>query len=121
MNIALAMFCGKNKLTLIIPFLLGLLFWCEVMPFMIIAFILIYKYTKTSVLLSNLIFYLLSNLGCYWFWYAHSIKGFLHCYALALPFLLKAIAITYIWTFVLNFVYEKVPCLKLNLIKRVGV
>jgi len=36
--------------------------------------------------MASLLFFLLSNLGVWWFWYPQTLSGLLLCYTLALPF-----------------------------------
>jgi hypothetical protein len=36
--------------------------------------------------IASLTFFILSNLGVWWYWFPHTIEGLLACYTLALPF-----------------------------------
>lgn len=42
--------------------------------------------------LASLLFYFFSNFGSFWYWYPHTLSGFLLCYSLALPFYLRTLA-----------------------------
>lgn len=108
MTIALSMFCGKNKFSILLPIVAGLLFWNDVSPFIIFSYILIYYFTNKSLIKSNLIFYLITNYGCWLFWYPLTAEGFLKCYLLALPFLVRAYLISFMCLKTMEICYEKV-------------
>ena len=67
-------------------------------PFVYISFILIAllglyvkKINIVSVLLSSIIFFLVSNFGVWLLYYPNSTEGLVQCYTLALPFFLNTV------------------------------
>lgn len=46
----------------------------------------------TAVLASSILFFLVSNLGVWYFYYPHSWAGLMNCFILALPFFASALA-----------------------------
>ncbi|MBP9781734.1 hypothetical protein KBC89_03695 [Candidatus Woesebacteria bacterium] len=42
--------------------------------------------------IASFCFFLLSNFGSFWYWYPHTLSGFLLCYTLALPFYVRTLA-----------------------------
>jgi len=109
MTIAISMICGKHRYGFIIPFILGLVLWVgAVTPFMILAYYLIYKYCQRSALKANVVFYFITNLGCWMIWYPHTFQSFVACYELALPFAIRSLVLTYIYVYLMDFVIERI-------------
>ena len=108
MNIAFVLFCKRYKFGICLPLLLGLAYGIELASWMMLSFILMYVFTSKSIIKSNLLFYSITNFGCWLLWYPQTYIGFLQCYVLALPFLARAILLTYIWVYLLEIVYEKI-------------
>jgi len=44
-----------------------------------------------SIVIINIIYWLLTNYICYIYWYEHTLQGFLRCYILAIPFFFSAL------------------------------
>lgn len=44
------------------------------------------KYQLISLPLASLLFFLVSNLGVWWYWYPHTSVSLITCYSLAIPF-----------------------------------
>ena len=104
MNIAIAMFCGKHKFSLLFPMAIGLIMWTGALtPFMLLSFFIIYKIANRSIFLANGIFYLVTNFGCWLLMYPLTFEGFINCYWLAIPFAFRALAVSWI----LNTLLEK--------------
>jgi hypothetical protein len=65
-------------------------FWFTYLGFF--AYYLFGRFAKTLpkqivlLPLASFTFFLLSNLGVWWYWYPHTIDGLLRCYLLAVPF-----------------------------------
>ena len=106
MNIALSMFCGKNKFNILLILAMGLLFWCKIAPFMILSYFVIYYFTNESLVKSNLVFYLITNFGCWLLWYPHTANGIIECYVMALPFLVRAYLVSFIYLKIMEMIYE---------------
>ncbi|MDW8157505.1 MAG: DUF6580 family putative transport protein [Bacteroidia bacterium] len=74
------------------------------MPFVYLSFLIItalgrvilanrvstFRVLGTS-LLGSILFFIITNLGCWWLSYEHSVAGFLLCFTLALPFFTNTI------------------------------
>jgi len=110
MNIAIAMFLGRHfqKTSLVVlPVLALVSFTGFVSFFILLALFLINFFSSKNLIISNIIFYVISNLGCWLFWYPITVKGFAVCYLSALPFAFMAIVISGIVNYLLEFVYQK--------------
>ena len=106
MNIAFAIFCARNNFSIAFPVFLGLLMYNQATFSTVVCLALIYYFFKDSILQSNLLFYLLTNLQCWWDMYEHTWHGFGLCYLLALPFLGIAIVMTTLFCILYDLVYD---------------
>ncbi len=59
-----------------------------------------------TVMVTALVFYLVSNLGPWWTYYEHSFAGFLTCYANALPYLGRSLAGDAMYSLIFFGLYE---------------
>ncbi len=121
---ALALFSGasfRNKWFSIVFPLIAMLLSDIVLGFSTIslwvysAFILITMFswvTKelkwTSVLISSLIFFIVSNFGVWVLSYPHTIEGLIACYTLAIPFFGYSILGDMAWSLILFGLYETI-------------
>ena len=85
------------------------------MPVIYLSFVLISVmsfYIKsisfTNVLLASTLFFVLSNLGVWYFYYPLTWSGLTTCFVLAIPFFVNAIAGDLFYTAVLQFSFKKV-------------
>jgi hypothetical protein len=87
----------------------------SLMPVIYLSFILISVmsfYIKnlsfTNVLLASTLFFVISNLGVWYFYYPHNWGGLSTCFVLAIPFFVNAIAGDLFYTSVLQFSFKKI-------------
>lgn len=92
------------------------------MPVIYLSFILISamsfyikKLSITNVLLASTLFFVLSNLGVWYFYYPLTWAGLTTCFVLAIPFFVNAIAGDLFYTAVLQFSFKKVKSFSFNL------
>ena len=64
------------------------------------------KINLSSVILSSLIFFLISNFGVWILGYPKTIDGFLSCYYVAIPFFGFTIMGDLIYSFLIKFIYD---------------
>ena len=62
----------------------------------------------TNVLLASTLFFVISNLGVWYFYYPHNWGGLSTCFVLAIPFFVNAIAGDLFYTSVLQFSFKKI-------------
>ncbi|MDR0291577.1 MAG: hypothetical protein LBI01_02135 [Elusimicrobium sp.] len=114
-NIALPMFLRRAGLSskIMVMLLAGYALINEpVIAFsIIISVLIIYLFTSKGNIIaalvnSNLVFWLITNLSCWYAWYPHSTAGFVECYYLALPFLLSAFIKSFILLFLMENAYK---------------
>ena len=94
----------------------------SLMPVIYLSFILISVmsfYIKTLsftiVLLASTLFFVLSNLGVWYFYYPHNWGGLSTCFVLAIPFFVNAIAGDLFYTSVLQFSFKKIKTISFSL------
>jgi len=129
---SIALFTGyhfvNKRLALFIP--LGCMFLTDLilgvhslMPIIYSAFVLISILGLKSRTLSfgtvfgaSLSFFILSNLGVWYFYYPLTWEGLTSCFVLAIPFFINALAGDLFYTSVLNYSFKKLfrPSLSLN-------
>jgi len=111
-NIALPMFLKRNGLSskIMVLLLIGYALFNEplIALSMVVSMLLIYMFTSKGNMVvaavnSNLLFWGLTNLSCWYAWYPHNFAGLIECYAAALPFLASA----FIKSVILLFLMEK--------------
>ena len=68
----------------------------------------------TNVLLGSSLFFVMSNLGVWYFYYPHDWGGLSTCFVLAIPFFLNAIAGDLFYTAVLQFSFKKIKTLSFS-------
>lgn len=121
---ALALFSGvsfRNKLFSIIVPIIAMILSDMVLGFSTIslwvysAFILITMFAWlvkelkwTSVLISSLIFFIVSNFGVWVLSYPHTIEGLITCYIMAIPFFGYTIVGDVVWSLILFGLYETI-------------
>lgn len=94
----------------------------SLMPVIYLSFILISVmsfYIKnlsfTNVLLASTLFFVISNLGVWYFYYPHNWGGLSTCFVLAIPFFVNAIAGDLFYTSVLQFSFKKIKTISFSL------
>ena len=111
-NIALPMFLKRNGLSskIMVLLLIGYALFNEplIALSMVVSMLLIYMFTSKGNMIaaavnSNMLFWGLTNLSCWYAWYPRNAAGFIECYAAALPFLASA----FIKSLLLLFLMEK--------------
>jgi len=114
-NIALPMFLKRNGLSskIMVLLLAGFALFNEpvIALSIVVSMLLIYQFTSKGNMLaaavnSNLLFWGLTNLSCWYAWYPHSAAGLVECYSAALPFLASAFVKSIILLFVMEKVYK---------------
>jgi hypothetical protein len=87
----------------------------DLVPVIYLSFILISAmsfYMKslsfTNVILGSSVFFVLSNLGVWYFYYPLTWAGLTSCFVLAIPFFVNALAGDLFYTSVLQFSFKKV-------------
>lgn len=126
---AIALFGGNrfanNWLAYLLPLLcMGIsdlfLGFSSISIFVYLSFILISYIGVNSKTISNkvifgssLSFFLITNFGVFLLGYPQTIEGLVSCYVLALPFFINTIIGDFIFTYGLNFSFERVKQLKI--------
>lgn len=64
------------------------------------------KMNTKSILLSSLIFFIISNIGAWVLGYPHTIEGLIMCYTLAIPFFGYSIIGDLFWGYTLKYSYK---------------
>jgi len=114
-NIALPMFLKRTGLSskIMVLLLMGYALLNEplIALSIIVSMLLIYLFTSTGNILvasinSNLLFWGLTNLSCWYVWYPHNFAGFIECYTLALPFLATAFIKSILLLFLMESSYK---------------
>lgn len=128
---SIALFSGvhfaNKRLALLVPlcamFLSDLFLGLhELIPVIYLSFLLIsimsfyFKSLSIStVLLGSTLFFVISNLGVWYFYYPHSWAGLMSCFVLALPFFVSAMAGDLFYSSVLQFSYKKITRLSYSI------
>lgn len=93
----------------------------SLMPVIYLSFLLISIlsfYMKSlsisNVVLASILFFVLSNLGVWYFYYPLTWAGLTSCFVLAIPFFVNALAGDLFYTSVLQFSFKKVKTYALN-------
>ena len=93
----------------------------SLMPLIYLSFLLISIlsfYMKSlsisNVVLASTLFFVLSNLGVWYFYYPLTWSGLTSCFVLAIPFFVNALAGDLFYTSVLQFSFKKVKTYALN-------
>lgn len=110
MPIAISMFMKRTGVKSVF-FYAVLLLWCVfndplVALSMFFGLWCVYTFTSKTIIGSNLLYWVVTNLSVWYAWYDHSWAGFYQCYSIALPYLIRATIYTAFWLFVLNFGYK---------------
>ena len=128
---SIALFSGINfankRLALMIPLLgmfisdlfLGL---HMLMPIIYLSFLLISvmsfymkSLTLSSVLLASTLFFFISNLGVWYFYYPQTFSGFTACFIAAIPFFVSALAGDLFYSAALQYSFKKVKQLSFSI------
>ncbi len=59
-----------------------------------------------SSFVSAVLFFVITNFGCWLLWYPHTTEGFLSCYTLASPFFRQTLVSTLVYSAILIGIYE---------------
>lgn len=59
-----------------------------------------------SSFVSAVLFFVITNFGCWLLWYPHTTEGFLSCYTLAIPFFRQTLVSTLVYSAILIGIYE---------------
>lgn len=59
-----------------------------------------------SSVVSAILFFIVTNFGCWLFWYPHTFGGFVNCYTLAIPFFRETLLSTLVYSGILIGIYE---------------
>jgi hypothetical protein len=94
----------------------------ELLPVIYLTFVIISVisfYMKTvsfrNVMLGSLVFFVLSNLGVWYFYYPLTWAGLTSCFVLAVPFFVNALAGDLFYSTILQFAFKKVKTFSLSL------
>ena len=121
---AIALFGGCNikdkNLAFVLPLLCMFLTdlflgFHMIMPFVYLSFMCISyiginseKITNGTIFGSSLLFFLVTNLGVWFFGYPNTLAGLVSCYTLALPFFVNTIIGDLVFTHSLNYSFSKI-------------
>ncbi|MFQ3341286.1 MAG: hypothetical protein ACI9TK_000945 [Flavobacteriaceae bacterium] len=96
----------------------------SLMPIIYFSFVMISLlgiYSKTislkTVICASSLFFVLSNIGVWYFYYPHNWAGFSSCFILAIPFFINSLMGDLFFTSVLQFSYNKITKASFLLVK----
>jgi hypothetical protein len=118
---SIALFSGihfsNKRIALLIPLGIHLLMPVIYLSFILISVFSFYldKLSLTSVLAASSFFFLISNLGVWYFFYPLTWVGFTSCFVAAIPFFATALAGDLFYSAALQFSFKKVNQISLSL------
>ena len=86
------------------------------LSFLLISILSFYmkSFSISNVVLASTLFFVMSNLGVWYFYYPLTWAGLTSCFVLAIPFFVNALAGDLFYTSVLQFSFKKVKTFALN-------